>query len=361
LHTNSFDEAIAMPTEFSARIARNTQLVIQEETGITHVIDPWGGSYFMERLTQDIAERAWELIEEIESHGGMARAIETGLPKLRIEEAAAKRQARIERRDDVIVGVNKYQLDRETEGAFRSIDLDVVRETQTRALARVRASRDPAAAQRALAALSAAAREGSGNLLELAVDAARVRCTVGEISDALERVWGRYSAASKSVSGVYGAAFEKDEDWKLLQRDLAQFRDAQGRGPRMLVAKIGQDGHDRGAKLIATAFADLGFDIDLSPMFSTPEEVAAQAVENDVHVVGVSSLAAGHNALVPELLRALAAQGAGDILVVVGGVIPKQDYRSLQDAGVTAIFGPGTPVLAAARDILGKIASALRG
>ncbi|HEY9037285.1 MAG TPA: methylmalonyl-CoA mutase [Pseudomonadales bacterium] len=358
LHTNAFDEAIALPTEFSARIARNTQLVIQEETGITNVIDPWGGSYFMENLTQQIADKAWELIEEIEEQGGMAKAIESGMPKLRIEESAARKQARIDRGDDVIVGVNKYRLAQEDEVEILEIDNNAVRESQIARLAKIRGSRDEAAVEAAIEALYQAAKTGQGNVLGLAVQATRVRCTVGEISYALERVWGRYNAQAQTVSGVYGSAYQNDEDWQKLQADIEAFRENHGRRPRMLVAKMGQDGHDRGAKVIATAFADVGFDIDLSPMFSTPEEVAKQAIENDVHVVGASSQAAGHKTLVPELIAALKAQGANDIIVVAGGVIPKQDYDFLAKAGVKAVFGPGTKIPAAAREVLAAVEKA---
>ncbi len=358
LHTNSFDEAIALPTEFSARIARNTQLIIQEETGITKVIDPWGGSYLMESLTQDLADRAWTLIAEIEAQGGMAKAIETGMPKLRIEESAARKQARIDRGEDVIVGVNKYRLAKEDEVDILEVDNVKVREAQIRRLGDIRARRDEGQVEAALEALYQAAKTGQGNLLALAVQATRVRCTVGEISYALERVWGRYNAQAQTVSGVYGSAYQNDADWQKLQQDIEQFRTRHGRRPRMLVAKMGQDGHDRGAKVIATAFADVGFDIDLSPMFSTPEEVAKQAIENDVHVVGASSQAAGHKTLVPELIAALQAQGAHDIIVVAGGVIPKQDYDCLFQAGVKAVFGPGTRIPAAAREVLAAIEKA---
>jgi methylmalonyl-CoA mutase len=355
LHTNALDEAIALPSEFSSRIARNTQLIIQEETGITATIDPWGGSYMMESLTQDIADRAWDIICEVEAQGGMARAIETGMPKLRIEESAARKQARIDRGEDVIVGVNKYPPAKEEVVDILEIDNGAVRDAQLRRLAAIRGSRDEAAVSAALGALTAAARDGSGNLLALAVDATRARATVGEISSALEEVWGRYSASANTVSGVYGSAYEKDADWQALCADIAGFVEQHGRRPRMLVCKMGQDGHDRGAKVIASAFADVGFDIDLSPMFSTPEEVARQAIENDVHVVGASSLAAGHKTLIPQLIEALRAQGAGEIVVVAGGVIPRQDYGFLQEAGVRCIFGPGTRIPAAAREVLNAI------
>jgi methylmalonyl-CoA mutase len=355
LHTNALDEAVALPTEFSARIARNTQIIIQEETGITQVADPWGGSYMMETLTQQIADKAWELIEEIEESGGMAKAIEQGLPKMRIEESAAKKQARIDRGEDVIVGVNKYQLDHEDDLDILEVDNVAVRESQIKRLNEIKASRDNAAVEKALAALTESAKTGEGNLLALSVDAARLRATVGEISDALEAEYGRYQAEARTISGVYGAAYEEDANWNMIKDDIAAFESEHGRRPRMLVCKMGQDGHDRGAKVIATAFADVGFDIDLSPMFSTPEEVAKQAIENDVHVIGVSSQAAGHKTLVPSLIEALKAQGADDIAVVAGGVIPKQDYDFLFAAGVKGVFGPGTPIPDAARQVLEAI------
>ncbi|MBP6480465.1 MAG: methylmalonyl-CoA mutase [Pseudomonadales bacterium] len=358
LHTNALDEAIALPTEFSARIARNTQLIIQEETGITNTIDPWGGSYLMESLTQQIADRAWELIAEVEEQGGMARAIETGMPKMRIEESAARKQARIDRGEDVIVGVNKYRLATEDAVDILEIDNRAVREAQLARLAAVRARRDAKAVQAALDALTQAAKTGEGNVLELAVNATRLRATVGEISSALEKEWGRYSASANTISGVYGSAYEKDEDWAALRADIEDFVERHGRRPRMLVCKMGQDGHDRGAKVVATAFADVGFDIDLSPMFSTPDEVARQAIENDVHVVGASSLAAGHKTLVPELIEALRSQGAGDIVVIAGGVIPRQDYEFLYEAGVKCVFGPGTRIPLAARQVLAAIEAA---
>ncbi|MDG0980298.1 MAG: methylmalonyl-CoA mutase [Halieaceae bacterium] len=359
LHTNALDEAIALPTEFSARIARNTQLIIQEETGITKVVDPWGGSYFMENLTQSIADKAWELIEEVEAAGGMAKAIETGMPKLKIEEAAAKKQARIDRGEDVIVGVNKYKTESEEEVDVLSIDDQAVRESQVNRLQTIRAHRDEAAVQSALSDLTLCAQTHKGNLLDLAVKATRLRATVGEISEALEREYGRFNATSQTVSGVYGAAFEEDADWKMISQDIEHFINDFGRRPRMLVCKMGQDGHDRGAKVVATAFADVGFDVDLSPMFSTPEEVAKQAIENDVHVVGASSLAAGHKTLIPALVEELKKQGAEDIVVIAGGVIPKQDYQGLYDAGVRCIFGPGTPIPVSARAVLDAVRAAL--
>ncbi|MCD0156561.1 methylmalonyl-CoA mutase [Deinococcus sp. 6GRE01] len=352
LHTNSFDEAIGLPTDFSARIARNTQLVIQEETGIPHVIDPWGGSYLMERLTHDLAEKARELMREVEELGGMAKAIESGVPKLRIEESAARKQARIDRGEDVIVGVNKYRPTQDTPVDVLDIDNAAVRDSQIERLNRVKASRDNAAVQAALDALEHAARTGSGNLLALSVTAMQARCTVGEISDALERVWGRHAAEIRTLSGVYAAGYDGDEGFNALKGEIEAFAEAEGRRPRILVVKMGQDGHDRGAKVIATGFADLGFDVDVGPLFQTPEEAARQAVENDVHVVGVSSQAAGHKTLVPQLIAALREQGAGDILVVVGGVIPQQDYPALREAGAAGIFGPGTPILSSAREVL---------
>jgi len=355
LHTNSLDEAIALPSESAARIARNTQLIIQEETGITKVVDPWGGSYLMESLTSQMAEQAWTLIDEIESLGGMAKAIESGMPKLRIEEAAARKQARIDRGDDVIVGVNKYQSEQQDEVDILEIDNEAVLEAQLKRLAEIQASRDEEAVDKALEALYQSAVTGEGNLLGLSIEAARARATVGEISMALEREFGRYSAQSQTVSGVYGNAYRDDEEWQGISGDINTFIEKYGRRPRMLVCKMGQDGHDRGAKVIATSFADVGFDIDLSPMFSTPEEVARQAIENDVHVVGVSSQAAGHKTLVPELIEELQKQGATDIIVVAGGVIPKQDYQFLEAAGVKGIFGPGTKIPHAARSVLEAI------
>ncbi|GAA0499219.1 methylmalonyl-CoA mutase [Deinococcus depolymerans] len=352
LHTNSFDEAIGLPTDFSARIARNTQLVIQEETGIPHVIDPWGGSFMMERLTHDLAEKARELMREVEGLGGMAKAIESGVPKLRIEESAARKQARIDRGEDVIVGVNKYRPTQDTPVDVLDIDNAAVRDAQIARLNRVRETRDPQAVQAALTALEHAARSGEGNLLALSVTAMQARCTVGEVSDALERAWGRHAAEIRTLSGVYAAGYDGDEGFASLQGEIEAFAEAEGRRPRILVVKMGQDGHDRGAKVIATGFADLGFDVDVGPLFQTPDEAARQAIENDVHVVGVSSQAAGHKTLVPQLIAALREQGAGDILVVVGGVIPQQDYPALREAGAAGIFGPGTPILSSAREVL---------
>ena len=359
LHTNSFDEALALPTPFSAHIARNTQLVIQEETGITRVVDPLAGSYYVESLTASLATEARKLIDEVEALGGMTKAVESGMPKLRIEQSAALRQARIDRGEEVIVGVNKYQREDEPEIDVLDIDNTAVRESQVRRLNAVKAARDEAACQAALKALTAAAASNGSesNLLALAVDAARARATVGEISAALEQVYGRHRAIIHSISGVYGSAYAGDEDFAAIQAAVADFAAREGRRPRILVAKLGQDGHDRGAKVIATAFADLGFDVDIGPLFQTPEEAARHAVENDVHVVGVSSQAAGHKTLVPQLIEALRAQGAGDILVVCGGVIPPQDHAQLKAAGVAAIFGPGTNIPLAASDVLRLIKS----
>ncbi|MCB1856621.1 MAG: cobalamin-dependent protein, partial [Gammaproteobacteria bacterium] len=357
LHTNAFDEALALPTDRSARIARNTQLVIQEETGITKVVDPLAGSYYIERLTHEMVEAARALIEEVEELGGMTKAVVSGMPKLRIEEAATLRQARIDRGEEVIVGVNKYQLAEEPEIDVLNIDNSAVRESQIERLQRVRSNRDDAACRGALAALTAAASDGSGNLLALAVDAARLRATVGEISDALETVYSRHRAVTRSISGVYGSAYVGDEGFNKIRKDVESFAEEQGRRPRMLVVKMGQDGHDRGAKVIATAFADLGFDVDIGPLFQTPEEAARQAAENDVHVVGVSSQAAGHKTLVPQLIQALKDEGAEEILVICGGVIPPQDYAVLRDAGVAAIYGPGTNIPVAAAEMMSLIRS----
>ena len=355
LHTNALDEAIALPSEFAARIARNTQLVIQEETGITDVIDPWGGSYMMESLTQSIADRAWELIEEIEEHGGMAKAIETGLPKLRIEEAAARKQALIDRGENVIVGVNKYQQENQDKVDILEIDNTAVRKAQLARLAQIKGDRDQSAVDTALAAISAAAESGNGNLLALSIEAIRARATVGEVSSAMESIFGRYEAEARTTQGVYGSFYQEDDGWQSIKQRVEQFESDHGRRPRMLVCKMGQDGHDRGAKVIATAFADAGFDIDLSPMFSTPAEVVRQAIENDVHVIGVSSQAAGHKTMVPTLINELQKAEASDIAVIIGGVIPKQDYDFLQQAGVKGVFGPGTPIPQAADEVLGVI------
>ena len=357
LHTNAFDEAIALPTDFSARIARNTQLVLQHETGITRTVDPWGGSYFMESLTHGLARKALSIIEEVEQMGGMTRAVESGMPKLRVEEAAAKRQARVDRGTDVVVGVNKYKVPAESAEKLDILVVDnkQVRDGQLARLERIKKTRDAAAVERALAALTRAAETGEGNLLALSIDAARARATVGEISSALEKIWGRHQAETRSISGVYGGHYAGDEAWNGLRKDVVAFEAENGRRPRLLVVKMGQDGHDRGAKVIATAFADLGFDVDVGPLFQTPEEAARQAVENDVHVIGVSSQAAGHTTLVPELVRSLEKLGATDIVVTCGGVIPQQDYDALKRAGVADVFGPGTPVPAAARRVLDLI------
>jgi len=355
LHTNSFDEALALPTPFSSRIARNTQLIIAEETGIPHVIDPLGGSYYVEHLTASLAEAARGLIREVEGLGGMTKAVAQGMPKLRIEEAAARRQARIDRGEEVIVGVNKYRPDEPSHVDILDVDNAKVRVSQVARLEAIRARRDQAAVSATLAALTAAAADGSGNLLALAIEATRARATVGEISDALEHVFTRHKAEIRSVSGIYGAQYEGDAGFEQIRRDVDSFAEAEGRRPRMLVVKLGQDGHDRGAKVIATAFADIGFDVDVGPLFQTPEEAARQAIENDVHVVGISSQAAGHKTLVPGLVRALHDQGAGDILVVCGGVIPPQDYPMLRQAGVAAIYGPGTNIPKAAAEILAII------
>ena len=362
LHTNAFDEAIALPTEFSARIARNTQILIQEETHICNVIDPWAGSYMMEKLTQDMADMAWNTIQEIEAMGGMTHAVETGWAKLQIEKCAAEKQARIDSAQDVIVGVNKYRLKDEAPVDTLNIDNHAVRESQLTRLAQIRGTRDAAAVQQALAALTVAAKDGSGNLLDLAIQATRLRATVGEISDALEKVWGRHRATHQTVSGVYGAMLGQDEKMRdeiaELRSQIDSFAAAEGRRPRIMVAKLGQDGHDRGAKVVATAFADLGFDVDIGPLFQTPEEAARQAVENDVHAIGVSTLAAGHKTLVPQLVEALKKEGASDIVVFVGGVIPAQDYEFLRQLGVAGIFGPGTPIPQAAHDVLRAVRAA---
>ncbi|MEY2420445.1 MAG: methylmalonyl-CoA mutase [Acidimicrobiaceae bacterium] len=354
LHTNSFDEALGLPTDTSARIARNTQLILAEETGVPHVVDPLAGSYYVEALTNDLASKAWKLIEEVEGLGGMTKAVASGMPKLRIEESAARRQARVDRTEDAIVGVNKYRTEHPDHVDVLDIDNTMVREQQIARLSSVRASRDAAACAAALDALEAGAR-GNGNLLALCIDAARARATVGEMSDAMERVFGRHKAEVRSISGVYGAAYENDEAFDAMRAAVAAFAKAEGRQPRILVAKMGQDGHDRGAKVVGTAFADLGFDVDFGPLFETPAEVAKAAVENDVHVVGVSSQAAGHKTLVPQLIEELKAAGAGDIVVVVGGVIPPQDYDFLFEHGVAAVFGPGSNIPAAAKRVLDLI------
>ncbi|ARC88704.1 methylmalonyl-CoA mutase [Rhodovulum sp. MB263] len=358
LHTNAFDEAIALPTEFSARIARNTQLILQNETKVTKVVDPLAGSYYVEKLTADLADAAWAIICEIDEMGGMTKAVASGMPKLRIEEAAARWQARVDRGEEVIVGVNKFRLEKEDEIDILDVDNVRVRQSQVARIEKIRATRDQAACDHALAALEEAARSGEGNLLRLAVEAARTRATVGEISMAMEKVFGRHRAEVRTLSGVYGAAYEGDEGFAAIQKSVEDFAEEEGRRPRMLVVKMGQDGHDRGAKVIATAFADIGFDVDVGTLFQTPEEAAQDAVDNDVHVVGISSLAAGHKTLAPKLIEALKAQGAEDIIVICGGVIPHQDYDFLRQAGVKAIFGPGTNIPAAANDILRLIREA---
>jgi methylmalonyl-CoA mutase len=358
LHTNSFDEAIALPTEFSARIARNTQLILQNETGVTKVVDPLAGSYYVEKLTADLIEEAWKIIEEVDEMGGMTKAVASGMPKLRIEEAAARRQAAVDRGDEVIVGVNKFRLAKEDPIDILDVDNVAVREAQLRRLEKIRASRDAAACDKALADLGDAAASGEGNLLELAIEAARARATVGEISMAMEKAFGRHRAEVKTLAGVYGAAYEGDAEFAAIQADVEAFAEEEGRRPRMLVVKMGQDGHDRGAKVIATAFADIGFDVDVGPLFQTPEEAAQDAVDNDVHVVGISSQAAGHKTLAPKLVEALKAQGAEDIIVICGGVIPHQDYDFLTQSGVKAIFGPGTNIPEAAKGILKLIRAA---
>jgi methylmalonyl-CoA mutase len=358
LHTNSFDEAIALPTEFSARIARNTQLIIQEETHITNVIDPWAGSYMMEKLTQDMADAAWAIIEEVDAMGGMTRAVDSGWAKLKIEASAAEKQARIDSGKDVIVGVNKYKLAQQDKVDILEVDNVKVREGQIERLRHIKATRDSGAVQAALQALTEAARTGQGNLLDLSIKAVRLRATVGEVSDALEVVFGRHRADIQKVTGVYAAAYDSAEGWDKLKTEIAAFAQDHGRRPRVMIAKLGQDGHDRGAKVVATAFADLGFDVDMGPLFQTPEECARQAIENDVHAVGVSTLAAGHKTLVPAIIAELKRQGADDIIVFVGGVIPQQDYDFLFEAGVKGIYGPGTPIPASAKDVLEQIRAA---
>jgi methylmalonyl-CoA mutase len=352
LHTNSFDEALALPTEASARIARNTQLVLQEETGITKVVDPLAGSYYVENLTNELAAAARKLIDEVEEMGGMTRAVETGMPKLRIEESAARRQARIDRGEETIVGVNKYQQDKESEIDILDIDNAAVRESQIRRLEKVRDSRDEKDCEKALLALTEAAEKNTGNLLALAVDAARARATVGEISDALEKVYGRHRAVTQSISGVYGAVYEDDDAFAALRQRVAGFEKSEGRRPRILICKLGQDGHDRGAKVIATAFADIGFDVDIGPLFQTPDEAVREAIENDVHAIGISSQAAGHKTLVPQVIAGLKKEGADDIVVICGGVIPPQDVEGLLGGGVSAVFAPGTNILEAAAEVL---------
>ena len=363
LHTNSFDEAIALPTEFSARIARNTQLILQEETHITSVVDPWAGSYMMETLTQQMADQAWAIIEEVETLGGMTKAVDSGWAKLKIEASAAEKQARIDSGQDVIVGVNKYRPKTQDKVDILEVDNVKVREGQVARLQQVRAGRDAVRVQAALDALTGCARSGQGNLLALAIEAIRARATVGEVSDALEQVFGRHRADIQKVTGVYAAAYQNDDDspegWERLKGEIAAFGEQHGRRPRVMIAKLGQDGHDRGAKVVATAFADLGFDVDIGPLFQTPEECARQAIENDVHAVGVSTLAAGHKTLVPAIIQALKDQGADDIIVFVGGVIPAQDYDFLYQSGVKGIYGPGTPIPTSARDVLEQIRRAV--
>ena len=352
LHTNAFDEAIALPTVQSARVARNTQLILQNETGVTKVVDPLAGSYYVESLTASLIAEARKLIQEVEALGGMTKAVEAGMPKLRIEEAAARKQARIDRGEEVVVGVNKFQLKEEDAINILDVDNDMVREQQVKRLDNIRKTRDEARCVAALKALGEAARNGTGNLLALSIDATRARATVGEISSALEGVYGRFQATIRSISGVYASEWEGDEGLTRIRTDIASFAEEEGRRPRLMVVKMGQDGHDRGAKVIATAFADLGFDVDVGPLFQTPAEAARAAIENDVHVIGVSSQAAGHKTLVPQLIAELAKQGGDDVMVVVGGVIPAQDYAFLKEAGVAAIYGPGTNIPAAAAEIV---------
>jgi methylmalonyl-CoA mutase len=359
LHTNSFDEAIALPTDFSSRIARNTQLILQEETHITSVVDPWAGSYMMESLTQQMADKAWAIIEEVNAMGGMIKAVDSGWAKLKIEASAAEKQARIDSGKDVIVGVNKYKLATEDDVDTFEIDNVKVRDQQIAQLNTIKATRDGAAVAVALSALTQAADSGEGNLLALAIDAMRLRATVGEVSDALEDVYGRHRADTQKVTGVYAAAYDSAEGWDALKVEISQFGIDQGRRPRVMIAKLGQDGHDRGAKVVATAFADLGFDVDMGPLFQTPEECARQAIENDVHALGVSTLAAGHKTLVPAIIAELKLQGADDIIVFVGGVIPRKDYDFLYESGVKGIYGPGTPIPASAKDVLEHIKRAL--
>jgi methylmalonyl-CoA mutase len=359
LHTNSFDEAIALPTEFSSRIARNTQLIIQEETHITNVIDPWAGSYMMEKITQEMADAAWTIIKEVEAMGGMTKVVDSGWAKLKIEAAAAQKQARIDSGKDVIVGVNKYKLNTEDAVDILQIDNVKVRDGQIERLKIIKSQRNTAAVTKALEAITQAAQNNSGNLLDLSIKAMRLRATVGEVSDALEKVYGRHRAETQKVTGVYASAYDSADGWDQLKKEIAQFATDQGRRPRVMISKLGQDGHDRGAKVVATAFADLGFDVDMGPLFQTPEECARQAIENDVHAVGVSTLAAGHKTLVPAIIEELKKQGAKDIIVFVGGVIPKQDYEFLYEAGVKGIYGPGTPIPASAKDVLENIKKAL--
>lgn len=355
LHTNALDEAIALPTDFSARIARNTQIYLQKETNITKVVDPWGGSYYVEQLTSDLVDKAWELIEEVEELGGMAKAIESGIPKMRIEEAAARKQARIDSGKDVIVGVNRFAIDEDPDFDIREVDNTKVRNEQIARLEKLRADRNEDKTQASLEKLAACAKTGQGNLLELAVEAARNRASLGEISDAMEKAFGRHKATVRSISGVYSKEVSMDKNFQEAKALSDEFAQVEGRRPRIMIAKMGQDGHDRGAKVIATSFADLGFDVDIGPLFQTPEEVAQQAAENDVHVIGASSLAAGHKTLIPALINALKAIGRDDIMVIAGGVIPPSDYDFLYNAGVSGVFGPGTVIAEAAKDILNKL------
>jgi methylmalonyl-CoA mutase len=352
LHTNALDEAIALPTDFSARIARNTQIFIQEETDICKGVDPWAGSYYVEYLTHKLAHNAWKLIEEVEELGGMAKAIETGIPKMRIEEAAARKQARIDSKKDTIVGLNKYRLEKEDPIETLEVDNTAVRDSQIKRLNEIKEKRDNKAVEHALFAITEACKTGQGNLLDLAVDAARKRATLGEISTAMENVFGRYSAVIRSISGVYSAESENNESFKKAMEMADEFEKLDGRRPRIMIAKMGQDGHDRGAKVVATGYADIGFDVDIGPLFQTPSEAARMAVENDVHVVGVSSLAAGHKTLVPQIIEELKKLGREDIMVIVGGVIPHQDYDFLFKAGAMAVFGPGTVISEAAIKML---------
>jgi methylmalonyl-CoA mutase len=352
LHTNALDEAIALPTEFSARIARNTQIYLQEETYITKTVDPWAGSYHVEELTENIANKAWKLIQEVEKLGGMTKAIEKGIPKMRIEEAAAKKQAKIDSGQDVIVGVNKYQLEKEDPLHFLEVDNEKVRSSQIEKLDRLKANRNNTAVKKSLSALTNAAKSGKENLLDLAVTAAKNRATLGEISDALELIFGRHKAVHKTISGVYSKEIKEDPLFKKAKELADKFAALEGRRPRIMIAKLGQDGHDRGAKVVATGYADLGFDVDIGPLFQTPKEATKQAVENDAHILGISSLAAGHKTLVPQVIAALKKYEREDIMVIVGGVIPAQDYQFLFDAGAVGIFGPGTKIAQAAIDML---------
>jgi len=361
LHTNSFDEALALPSKFSSRLARNTQLILQEETGITKVIDPWAGSYMMENLTEQVYQEAMKIVEEVENMGGMAAAVASGWPKLKIEECAAKRQANIDSSKEVIVGVNKYRLEKEEPIDVLMIDNTEVRAKQLERLNNVKTSRDTAKAEEALKNIEECARSGEGNLMGLAVEAARARCTVGEISTAMEKVFGRHVASDRLVSGAYRTEYGESDEITAVTEAIQLFQDGEGRRPRILVAKMGQDGHDRGAKVIATGFSDLGFDVDVGPLFQTPEEVAQQAIDSDVHVIGVSSLAAGHKTLVPELVRCLKDLGRPDIIIICGGVIPPQDYDFLYKAGASAIFGPGTKLPVAALDVVNLISAAISG